>query len=119
MSFLDAHPSVVEWTSEPFGIPYWSPIDHGKPDRRRHRYYPDFWVKKKQADGTVAEMLIEIKPYKQTVKPEQPRMLTKRFLNEARTYGVNIAKWKAAEQYCNDRGWQFVVLTEKQLGIKF
>jgi hypothetical protein len=35
------------------------------------------------------------------------------------TWGVNEAKWKAAAVYCNDRGWKFDILTEKELGIKF
>jgi hypothetical protein len=33
------------------------------------------------------------------------------------TWGVNEAKWKAADAYCKDRGWKFVVVTEKDLGI--
>ena len=28
-------------------------------------------------------------------------------------YGINSAKWKAARSYCADRGWQFVIMTEK------
>jgi hypothetical protein len=31
---------------------------------------------------------------------------------------VNEAKWKAAEEFCADRKWQFKVLTEYDLGIK-
>ena len=34
------------------------------------------------------------------------------------TWGVNEAKWKAAEEYCKDRLWQFRVFTEDHLGIK-
>jgi hypothetical protein len=32
-------------------------------------------------------------------------------------YGKNQAKWKAAREYCADRGWNFQIMTEKQLGI--
>jgi hypothetical protein len=31
------------------------------------------------------------------------------------TWGVNEAKWKAAQEYCLDRGWVFQIMTEKQL----
>lgn len=34
------------------------------------------------------------------------------------TWGVNEAKWKAAEEYCKDRGWKFIIMTEHELGIK-
>jgi hypothetical protein len=35
------------------------------------------------------------------------------------TWGINTAKWKAAEEYCRDRGWKFQIFTEKELDIKF
>jgi hypothetical protein len=39
-------------------------------------------------------------------------------VREVVTYGINSAKWKAAMEYCEDRKWQFKVLTEDELGIK-
>jgi len=33
------------------------------------------------------------------------------------TYGINSAKWEAAKEFCADRNWEFVVLTEKD--VKF
>ena len=33
-------------------------------------------------------------------------------------YAKNQAKWKAATEYCEDRLWEFKVMTEKELGIK-
>jgi hypothetical protein len=35
------------------------------------------------------------------------------------TWGVNEAKWKAAKEFCFNRGWKFQIFTEKELGIKF
>ena len=29
-----------------------------------------------------------------------------------------MGKWKAAEDYCADRMWEFKVIFEKELGIK-
>lgn len=109
MGYLDVHEEVVQWASEEFCIPYRSPVDN-----RVHRYFPDFWVKKN--DGSV--MVIEVKPAVQAEPPKQPSRLTRRYVSEVFEYGKNQAKWAAARDYCDDRGWQFVVMTEKELGIK-
>jgi len=42
MLYVDSHPEILEWGSEEFSIPYRSPIDG-----RIHRYFPDFYIKKK------------------------------------------------------------------------
>jgi len=36
-------------------------------------------------------------------------------INEVMTWGKNQSKWKAAEEYCKDRGWKFQIITEKEL----
>lgn len=112
MRYLDQHPSVMFWASEEVIIPYISPVD-----KKVHRYFPDFWVRMKAQDGTINNVLIEIKPHQQTKIPVKPQKLTRKFINEARTYSVNQAKWKAAEEFCRDRNWLFKVLTEKELGL--
>lgn len=112
MRYLDQHPSVLFWASEEVIIPYISPVD-----KKVHRYFPDFWVRMKAQDGTINNVLIEIKPHQQTKIPVKPQKLTRKFINEARTYSVNQAKWKAAEEFCRDRNWLFKVLTEKELGL--
>jgi hypothetical protein len=33
------------------------------------------------------------------------------------TWGVNDAKWKAARIYAKQRGLEFIILTEKELGL--
>jgi hypothetical protein len=44
--------------------------------------------------------------------------VTKGFLYEAKTYAVNQAKWKAADEWCKDRMLEFKIITEDELGIK-
>jgi len=112
MKYLDEHPNVVWWGSEELPIPYLNPID-----RRKHRYFPDFIAKIRKSDGSVMTYIIEVKPEKQTVPPTQKRK-TKTFLQEAITYEINRAKWKAAEEFCKDHGWKFQILTERDLGLK-
>ena len=48
----------------------------------------------------------------------QTKETNKKYLNEAYEYAKNQAKWKAAQDYCADRMWEFKVMTEKELGIK-
>lgn len=113
MTYLDNHPDVLKWASEEVCIPYRSPIDG-----RRHRYFPDFYVQRR-VDGKIKESVIEVKPKIQTIPPKRSnRAPTQKYLREVRTYGINEAKWKAANDYCKDRGWDFLIMTEDQLGIK-
>ena len=114
MIYLDEKNDIIKWGSEEIIIPYRSPID-GK----IHRYFPDFIVTKINKDGIKETALIEVKPKSQTQPPKRQNKITKRYLTEVKTWGVNEAKWRAALEYCKDRGWSFHIFTEKELGIKF
>jgi len=111
MKHFDEDPNVLWWASEELVIPYRSPID-----QRMHRYFPDFIAHVRQKTGKEKTIVIEIKPEKQTKKPIQKRQ-TRRFLEEAATYAINQEKWRAADIFCQKEGWDFMVLTEKDLGI--
>jgi len=113
MKWCDSSVSVVEWGSETVIIPYLSPIDN-----KVHRYFVDFYIKVRTKANNIEKYLIEIKPEKFTKPPEIPKKKTKRFIDEVFQYGVNDAKWKAAFEFCKDRNMKFVILTEKDLGIK-
>jgi hypothetical protein len=75
-------------------------------------------VTKINKDGKQETILIEVKPSKQTKEPVRPKKVSKKFITEVKDWGVNTAKWKAAEEFCKDRGWQFKIFTEYELGIK-
>lgn len=112
MSWLDKNPSVIQWSSEEIVIPYISPIDN-----RYHRYFMDFYAKIKTSKG-IKTFLIEVKPIKQSQPPEKRSRVTKKYIEEVATWGVNSAKWKAATEYCKDRGWEFMVMASSD-GINF
>ena len=112
MNYLDTNKNVVGWSNEEIVIPYLSPVDN-----RYHRYFPDFFVQIKNNQGTLDSIIIEVKPYSQSVPPVQKKRVTKGYIKEVMTYGVNEAKWKAAVEYCKDRNWKFQVITEKELGL--
>ncbi len=110
--WCDTNPAVIKWHSEETIVPYISPIDN-----RPHRYFIDFRVKIKDKNNAIKEYLVEIKPFSQTIPPIPPSRKTQKFLNEVQTWGVNEAKWKAATRYAKDRGLEFIILTEHELGI--
>ena len=112
MSYLDAHPDVIQWASEEFSIPYLSPIDN-----RVHRYFPDFWIKKKNREGIIETVVVEIKPKAQTKPPKVRTKITKSYVNEVKTWGINSSKWKYAAKFCEERKWKFQILTEDDLFI--
>ena len=101
MKKFDLHPSVLKWGSEELAIPYIKPTDG-----RVHRYFPDFLIVYKDADGNVVKEVIEVKPLKESVinNKSPPRDIA--------AYVVNQAKWAAAEAFCKQHGLGFRVLTE-------
>jgi hypothetical protein len=113
MVYCDLNENVLEWGSEEIIIPYRSPLDS-----RVHRYFPDFYIKVLEKNGSVKRYIIEIKPKRQCQEPKVQSKKTKKYIYEVTEYAKNQAKWEAATDYCADRRWQFKVLTEDDLGIK-
>ena len=81
---LDMMPNVSGFDAEPFSIPYFY-------DGEMRKYVPDLVVL--FTDGH--KELWEVKPSSQT------------------SLEMNECKWGAAESFCQDRGWQFRVVTEQ------
>lgn len=102
--FFDNHPNVLEWSSERIKIPYLNPVD-----KKVHHYLPDYVVKFRDKYGHIRRTIIEVKPSNQT------HLRKRATLQEKLTYAVNIAKWQACQRFCNKRGLEFQILTEKQL----
>lgn len=110
MKSFDENSNVLEWASEEIIILYQNPFD-GK----THRYFPDIWAKIRQPDGSIKTILAEIKPKAQTQEPQKKIRVSKQYLNEVVTYGINDAKWQAAKKFCDEHGWEFVILTEDDI----
>ena len=112
MVWCDNNENVLEWGSEEIIIPYRSPVDN-----RVHRYFPDFYVKTRTRAGKLSKNIIEVKPFVQTQEPKRKKRITKKYLSEVKTFVINDAKWKAADEYCKDRRMNFIILTEKELKV--
>lgn len=107
--WLDKNDNVIQYSSEEIVICYTDPMGQKK------RYFPDFYVKLKNKEGVILEYLIEIKPFKQTIEPEVKSKITRTYINEVYTWGINSAKWEAARQYCKKKKWIFRIMTEHDL----
>jgi len=112
--WLDKNPHVLKWSSEEIIVPYLCETDN-----KIHRYFTDIYIEFDNGD----KYLVEIKPDSQTRPPKQPKSgrRTRRYIKESMTYIRNQSKWKSARKYAQERGWKFVIWTEKtlkQLGIK-
>lgn len=110
--YLDSNRNIIRWSSEEVVIPYYSTVD-----KKTHRYFPDFYVEMKNSNGKVKIAIIEIKPKKQTEKPVRGKKKSNTYLRECMTYEINQSKWKYAKKYCGDRGWEFKILTEKDIYV--
>mgnify|MGYP003337769363 FL=1 len=107
-NWCDKNPSVIKWKSEETVIPYRCPTDN-----KIHRYFVDFKI----TVATGKTYLVEVKPAAQCQPPVFPGKRTQRYLTESLTFVKNQAKWEAAKEYAKDRGWEFKIITEKELGL--
>lgn len=112
-NWCDSNDYIIAWQSEEKRIRYYDPVA-----KKNRTYYPDFYVKYERTDGVIVEELVEVKPQRQIDGPPvNPKRRTRGWLNEVRTYVTNQAKWKAAAEYAENRGWNFRLVAEKNLGL--
>lgn len=109
MVWCDNKPYITEWSSEELIITYISPLDNNF-----HRYFVDFVIKTKTEQG-FQKYVVEVKPLKEVFTPAKQGKKKSRYKKEVMTYLVNQAKWKAAEEFCQKRGWKFVIATDKRV----
>lgn len=112
MQVLEDNPIVESWDYESLTIPYFCPVKNIE-----RKYKPDFYVRY-NVDGKIIEVVIEIKPFGHI----RPGFINEEELNdrERKYYGklkdaakTNMAKFVFANTWCNDRGWKFLILTER------
>jgi hypothetical protein len=111
--WADLNENILAWGSENIIIPYLSPLDN-----KVHRYFVDNFIVFLDRNKNKKKFLIEIKPSKQVEKPcitKGKRKTT--ILYEQKTWVVNQAKWEAAKKWSGKKGYEFLILTEKELGI--
>ena len=113
MRYCDYSQNIQQWGSESVVVQYFDPVSN-----KIRRYFTDFIIGIKLPSGEFKKMVIEIKPYKQTIEPVAKNRKNKLgLMKEQQMYVTNMAKWSAATDVCKKNGWIFKILTEKDLGI--
>jgi len=105
--FCDQNPSVINWASEPFMIPYRHPFT-GK----NTVYIPDFLIFYVDKNQVQHREVIEIKPSKETT------MENARSTRDRAAVAVNLAKWSAARAWCQQQGLVFRVVSENDIYVQ-
>jgi len=113
MHKIDKSDNVISWGSETVVIEYFNPVKQSMA-----RYFTDLCLETKSH----GRLIVEIKPEKEKVainESKEPKRSKRKkestYRYELGMYKINESKWKAAKRYCQDRGWEFMVVTEKDL----
>ena len=106
MQFCDNNPSVLQWASEPFMIPYGNPLT-GK----NTIYVPDFMMVYVDRNQQKHAEVIEVKPTKET------SFESARSVRDRAAVALNMAKWSAAQEFCKSYGMRFRVVTENDIYV--
>jgi hypothetical protein len=120
MHYCNENENVLVWGCEVVVVNYDSQIAlmEGK-SRTKRRYYLDFYMELRNADGSISKKIIEVKPKAETLPPKPPKRKTAkgmaRFENAKKTYVTNQDKWKHAERWAKANGMEFVIITEDDL----
>jgi len=109
-ALFDLSPSVISIASEKVIIPY---FDEAR--QKQRKYYVDLIVKFKDKQGNIQVKLIEIKSYSESIPPKKPKRLTEAYNNKVATWITNQSKWRAATKFAKQRGYDFVVLSDRDL----
>ena len=110
MRWCDSNPNIIKWGSESNIIPYYDSTQ-----RKVRRYFVDNFIEL-QKDNKIHKYLIEIKPSSQTVAPINKKYKRKStMLYEQTMFINNQEKWAAAKDWCKKNGYQFAIITEKDL----
>ena len=122
MIYLDSNESIIHWGAEHLRVPYvkteWiSETQEFK--TTEHGYYPDFYYELLRKDGSVARVVAEVKPHSETQEPKLAEKPTskqlKNFEYALKMYNKNLSKWKAMIEYCERKGFEFIIITEQHL----
>jgi hypothetical protein len=122
MIYFDNNEKIINWGAEHLRIPYqkteWV-SESQEYKTTEHTYYPDFYYELKREDGTVSKVVAEVKPMSETTEPKMSQNPTakqmKNFEYALKMYNKNLSKWNYMIEYCNRKGFKFIIITEETL----
>lgn len=122
MIWLDSNDNILKWSAENLSIPYKKTEYNGVSkslETTTHTYYPDIYYELKKSDGSISKVVAEIKPSSETCEPKLPQNATakqlKNFEYSLKMWNKNLSKWKYMIEYCERKGFDFIIITEKHL----
>jgi hypothetical protein len=112
--YCDLTPEIIKWSSEPFPIQYFDPIQ-----QKQRSYFVDFYIRVKTRDEKEKDYLVEVKP-KAKLRP--PILEAKKTLKNVKEYNYlmeefinNKAKKDAAEEFAKKINYKYMIVTEEFL----
>lgn len=122
MIYLDSNDNIINWGAEHLRIPYekteYSNSTH-QLETTSHGYYPDFYYELLRSDGSISKVVAEVKASNETVEPKLPLVPTAKQLKNLeyalKMWNKNLSKWKYMLEYCERKGFNFIIITEKHL----
>jgi hypothetical protein len=122
MIYLDSNENIKKWGAEHIRVSYDKSEYNNKShemETTTHGYYPDFYYELERSDGTTSRVIAEVKPSSETMEPKLPTNPTskqlKNFEYALKMYNKNLSKWKYMIEYCERKGFEFIIITEKIL----
>ncbi len=127
MVYLDLNENILLWSAEGIEIPYISK-EYDRSEQmvkaKKRRYYPDFYYKIKRSDGSIREVIAEVKPMKEVMDVELfnagsfdiPDKLNAKKLKgleyRFKSAQMNSSKWESMEEFARLKGMAFIIITE-------
>lgn len=122
MIYLDNNENIRSWSSEYIKIPYEKTEYVNETqmwETTKHTYYPDFYYELVRSDGTVTKVVAEVKPSSETREPKIPQNPTAKQLKNLeyalKMWNKNLSKWKYMIEWCERKGFEFIIITEERL----
>ena len=94
---------------------------------KSHTYFPDYYYEMRTPDGTLKQVVIEVKPAKEYSDAQlflqgkfeiKENMTSKQLVNlefRFKTAQRNAEKWKTMIAWCDKKGYEFIIVTEDHL----
>lgn len=126
MIYCDHRSEILKWGSECFFVPYTMERKDPKTGaikKTNHKYYPDFYLEVIDPNSPEGfkRLVVEVKPSSEVNEPKPPKKFStkamKNFEYAITAYQKNMYKWSKTKEYCSARGMEFMLVTEKHLGL--
>ena len=126
MFWLDNNDQVTMWGAECLNIPYqMTHFENGDAKVKKHTYYVDFYYEMR-VNGVLKQVVVEVKPKKEynmvialnagkLSVPEKGTKKLKNFEDDLKMAYKNKNKWETMINWCNKKGYEFIIITEDHL----